>query len=49
MSYLNYQKSLYSNILAKVDEKIAKGKGIKSFRKHLVKQIKHLEYLKSYE
>ncbi len=49
MSYLDYQKRLYSSILAKVDKKIAKGKGIKSLRKHLVKQIKHLEYLKSYE
>ncbi len=29
MSYLDYQKTLYSNILAKVDKKIAKGKGLK--------------------
>ena len=41
MSYLDTQKRL--------DQKISKGKGIKSIRKHLVKQIKHLDYLKSYE
>jgi len=49
MSYLDYQKRLYSDLIVEIDKKISKGKDIKSIRKHLVKQIKHLEYLKSYE
>ena len=49
MSYLDTQKRLYQEVLQTVDKKISKGKGIKSIRKHLVKQIKHLDYLKSYE
>tara|TARA_Y100000004_G_C8772338_1_gene351278 strand:+ start:79 stop:228 length:150 start_codon:yes stop_codon:yes gene_type:complete len=49
MSYLDTQKKFYQEILQAVDKKISKGKGIKSVRKHLVKQIKHLDYLKSYE
>jgi hypothetical protein len=49
MSYLDTQKRLYQEVLKTVDQKISKGKGIKSIRKHLVKQIKHLDYLKSYE
>ena len=42
MSYLDTQKRLYQEILQTVDNKISKGKGIKSIRKHL-------DYLKSYE
>ena len=49
MSYLERSKDQYVNIIKLIDKKISKGKGIKSLRKHLVKQIKHLEYLKSYE
>ena len=49
MSYLNNQKQLYENVLKIIDKKISKGKGIKSIRKYIVKQINHLEYLKSYE
>jgi hypothetical protein len=30
-------------------KEIDKGTGVKSLRKHLVKEINHLEYLKSYE
>ena len=49
MSYLDSQQKLYQEVLQTIDKKISKGKGIKSIRKHVVKQIKHLEYLKSYE
>lgn len=49
MSYLDSQQRLYKDVLQTIDKKISKGKGIKSIRKHIVKQIKHLEYLKSYE
>ena len=49
MSYLESQRRLYEDVLESIDKKISKGKGIKSMRKHVVKQIKHLEYLKSYE
>ena len=49
MSYLNSQKQLYEDVLKIIDKKISKGKGIKSVRKHIVKQINHLNYLKSYE
>ena len=49
MSYLNSQKKLYEDVLKTIDKKISKGKGIKSIRKHIVKQINHLNYLKSYE
>ena len=49
MSYLDTQKKLYQEVLKTVDNKISKGKGIKSVRKHLIKQIEHLDYLKSYE
>ena len=48
MSYLESQRRLYEDVLETID-KISKGKGIKSIRKHVIKQIKHLEYLKSYE
>ena len=49
MSYLNSQKNLYEDVLKIIDKKISKGKGIKSMRKHIIKQINHLNYLKSYE
>lgn len=49
MSYLESQKRLYEGVLQTIDKKISKGKGIKSIRKYIVKQIKNLEYLKSYE
>ena len=49
MSYLDSQQKLYQEVLQTIDKKISKGKGIKSMRKHIVKQINHLEYLKSYE
>ena len=49
MSYLNSQKRLYQDVLETIDKKISKGKGIKSMRKHIIKQINHLNYLKSYE
>ena len=42
MSYLNSQKKLYEDVLKIIDKKISKGKGIKSIRKHIVKQINHL-------
>ena len=49
MGYLDSQKQLYENVLKIIDKKISKGKGIKSIRKHIIKKIKELEYLKSYE
>jgi hypothetical protein len=45
MSYLDYRKKVYQDLLSKID----KTKDIKSLRKHIVKEINHLEYLKSYE
>ena len=45
MSYLEYRKKVYEDLLKEID----KGTCIKSLRKHLVKEINHLEYLKSYE
>ena len=45
MSYLEYRKKVYQELLSKID----KNKDIKSLRKHIVKEINHLEYLKSYE
>ena len=49
MSYLDSQQRLYQDVLKTIDKKISKGKGINTMRKHIVKQINHLEYLKSYE
>jgi hypothetical protein len=45
MSYLDYRREVYQELLSKID----KDGDIKSLRKHLVKEINHLEYLKSYE
>lgn len=45
MSYLEYRKKVYQELLSKID----KNKDIKSLRKHIVKEINHIEYLKSYE
>ena len=45
MSYLDYRKEVYSELLSEID----KSKDIKSLRKHIVKEINHLNYLKSYE
>jgi hypothetical protein len=45
MSYLDYRKKVYQDLLSQID----KNKDIKSLRKHIVKEINHLEYLKSYE
>ena len=45
MSYLDYRRKVYDELLGKID----KGMDVKSLRKHLVKEINHLEYLKSYE
>lgn len=49
MSYLENQQRTYQDVLNKIDKKISKGKGIKSIRKYIVKQIDKLEYLRSYE
>jgi hypothetical protein len=49
MSYLDNQQKLYQEVLQTIDKKISKGKGIKSIRKHIIKRINHLNYLKSYE
>jgi hypothetical protein len=45
MSYLEYRKKVYQELLSKID----KNKDIKSLRKQIVKEINHIEYLKSYE
>ena len=45
MSYLDYKKEVYQELLSKID----KDGDIKSLRKYLVKEINHLNYLKSYE
>ena len=45
MSYLDYRKRVYQELLSKID----KDGDIKSLRKHIVKEINHIEYLKSYE
>ena len=45
MSYLDYRKKVYQDLLSEID----KNKDIKSLRKHIIKEINHLEYLKSYE
>jgi len=45
MSYLEYRRKVYEDLIKEID----KGKDIKLLRKNLVKEINHLEYLKSYE
>jgi hypothetical protein len=45
MSYLDYRKKVYQELLSEID----KDRDIKSLRKHIVKEINHIEYLKSYE
>ncbi len=45
MSYLDYRKKVYSDLLSKID----KNGDIKSLRKYIIKEINHIEYLKSYE
>lgn len=45
MSYLDYRRKVYTELLSKID----KNSDIKSLRKDIVKEINHIEYLKSYE
>ncbi len=45
MSYLDYRRKVYQELLSKMD----KDTDIKSLRKYIVKEINHIEYLKSYE
>jgi len=45
MSYLDYRIKVYQDLLSEMD----KTKDIKSLRKYIVKEINHIEYLKSYE
>ena len=45
MSYLDYRRKVYSEVLSKID----KDGDINSLRKDIVKEINHIEYLKSYE
>tara|TARA_R110001592_G_scaffold100984_9_gene286069 strand:- start:3775 stop:3912 length:138 start_codon:yes stop_codon:yes gene_type:complete len=45
MSYLDYRRKVYQELLSEID----KDRDIKSLRKHIVKEINHIEYLKSYE
>jgi hypothetical protein len=45
MSYLDRQKDQYLEVISLIDQKIAKGKGIKSLRKTLKKRVDELEYL----
>jgi hypothetical protein len=48
MSYLDRQKDQYLEVIALIDKKISKGKGIKSLRKSIKKRIDQLEYLIEY-
>ena len=45
MSYLDYRRKVYQELLSEID----KDRDIKSIREHIVKEINHIEYLKSYE
>ena len=45
MSYLDRRKDQYLEVVTLIDKKIAKGKGIKSLRKTLLKKVNELEYL----
>ena len=45
MSYLDYRKQVYEDLIEVID----KGEDNKSLRKHIIKEINHIEYLKSYE
>ena len=45
MSYLDYRRKVYSELLSEID----KNEDINSLRKYIVKEINHIEYLKSYE
>jgi hypothetical protein len=49
MSYLDRQKDQYLEVIALIDKKIAKGKGIKSLRKSIKKRVDELEYLIEYK
>jgi len=45
MSYLERSKDQYLEVIGLIDKKIAKGKGIKSLRKTILKRLNQLEYL----
>jgi len=45
MSYLDYRKQVYEDLVEEID----KGTDVKSLRKNLIEKINHLNYLKSYE
>jgi hypothetical protein len=45
MSYLERSKDQYLEVVTLIDRKIAKGKGIKSLSKTLLKKVNELEYL----
>jgi len=49
MSYLDYQKNMYIDLISEIDKKISEGKGIRSIRKYLIKKVNHIDYLKNYE
>ena len=48
MSYLDRSKEQYLEVIRLIDKKLYKGKDIKSLRKTLVKKIKKIEFLKSF-
>ncbi len=48
MSYLDRQIEAYREVISIINDREAKGKGLRSVRKKLNKRIKELEYLKSY-
>ena len=48
MSYLDRSKEQYLEVIRLIDKKLSKGKDIKSLRKTLVKKIKKIELLKSF-
>ena len=48
MSYLDRSKEQYLEVIRLIDKKLSKCKDIKSLRKTLVKKIKKIEFLKSF-
>ena len=48
MSHLDRSLDIYREVINIIDQRVAKGKGIKSVRKKINKRIEEIEYLKSY-
>tara|TARA_R110002051_G_scaffold220311_1_gene284246 strand:+ start:609 stop:764 length:156 start_codon:yes stop_codon:yes gene_type:complete len=48
-SYFDREIELYRKVIDIIDNKISKGKDLKSVKKDLYKKIERLEYLKNYD